>query len=77
MEISGSTTIYCRDGEAGHLDRVVTEPQTDHVTHLVVRRGASGRDHAVPAAQIERMGDEGIYLTLTRDELDDLPDFDE
>lgn len=78
VDVSGSTTVFCTDGVAGKVDRVITEGDTDVVTHLIVHRGAVGaRDVAVPVSDVAALGGDGIRLTLTRDELDELPGFDE
>ena len=75
VEVSGTTTVYCSDGVAGKLESVVTEGDTDRVSHLIIRRGALlGRDVTVPVQHIRTMGEEGITLTLTERELDDLED---
>ena len=77
VDISGTTTVFCADGEAGKVDRVITEPDSDTVTHLVVQRGSLLiRDIVVPVNRIATMDEEGIVLTLTREELDDLPSFE-
>jgi len=73
VEVSGSTAVYCEGREVGHVDRVFTEGETDHVTHLVLHRGTLRRDIAVPVERITSIGDEGIQLDLTEEELDQLP----
>jgi uncharacterized protein YrrD len=74
VDVSGSTTVFCTDGASGKVDRVVTEGATDKVTHLVVQRGTLlSRAVLVPVENIGRMDQDGIYLTLTQEELDDLP----
>lgn len=73
VEVSGSTAVFCGDREVGHLDRVFTEGETDHVTHLVLHRGTLRRDIAVPVDRVTSIGDEGIRLDLSEEELDRLP----
>jgi uncharacterized protein YrrD len=75
VEVSGTTTVYCTDGVAGRLESVVTDGDSDRVSHLIIRRGAlMGRDVTVRVEHIRSMGEEGINLTLTERELDDLED---
>jgi uncharacterized protein YrrD len=73
VDISGVTPVFCGDREVGHLDRVFTEEATDHLTHLVLHRGTLRRDIAVPVEMVSSIGDEGIQLNLTEEELDNLP----
>lgn len=78
VEVSGSTEVLCRDGVAGRLDRVVTEGDSDRVTHLIIHRGTlRGRDISVPVEAVEHIGDAGIQLALSEEELDALPAFTE
>lgn len=73
VDVSGATPVFCGDREVGHLDRVFTEEATDHLTHLVLHRGTLRRDIAVPVEMVSSIGDEGIQLNLTEEELDSLP----
>jgi uncharacterized protein YrrD len=73
VDVSGSTLVYCGERQVGHLDRVFTEDNSDHVTHLVLQRGTMRRDIAVPVDRVSSIGDEGILLDLTEEELDNLP----
>lgn len=73
VDVDAMTPLYCQGREVGRLDRVFTQGSSDRVTHLVFHRGTMRRDIAVPVEQVERIGDEGIYLAMTEDELDDLP----
>lgn len=75
VEVSGSTTVYCGDRGIGHLDRVVTDGDSDRVTHLVIEHRA--RAVAVPVEQVDAIGDDGIRLALGEEELDHLPTFSE
>lgn len=77
-EVTGSTNVYGAAGLIGRLDRVVTEGDTDRVTHLVVQRGPlAGRPVAIPADAIDRMDDDGIYLSLDEEQVDRMPTFQE
>lgn len=78
IDVTANTPVYCADGVGGRLERVITNGTSDQVTHLIVRRGAAiGEGIAVPMECVASVGDEGIRLTLTRDELDDMPDVDD
>lgn len=77
IEVSGSTEVRCRDGVAGRIAHVVTVGDTDHVTHLVVRRSGLGvaKEIVVPVDRVVSLGDEGVVLDLSETELDELPLF--
>jgi len=73
VEINGTTAAFCGERQVGRVDRVFTEGDTEHVTHVVLNRGTMRRDIAVPVDRITSIGDEGIQLDLSEEELDNLP----
>ncbi|MFN8633917.1 MAG: PRC-barrel domain-containing protein [Chloroflexota bacterium] len=79
MRLHLDAKVQARDGEdIGSVGRAVVDPHTNQVTHIVVRTGAIfGRDITVPREDIERGNLDGdtIQLDLTKDELEQLPDF--
>lgn len=80
MRLDLDAKVRASDGEdIGSVDRAVIDPQTNEVTYLVVRTGAIfGRDILVPREDLERGSQDGdtIRLSLTKDELERLPDFE-
>jgi uncharacterized protein YrrD len=78
VDLSAATEVFCTDGPAGTVDRVLTDGDSDVVTHLIVRRGALfTREIAVPAQYIATTDEQSIHLTLSQQELDQLPEFKE
>lgn len=78
VEINAHTQVLARDGVAGKLERVVTEGDSDRVTHLIIQRGSlSSREVLVPMEQVQQMDETGIVLALSEAELDELPEFTE
>jgi sporulation protein YlmC with PRC-barrel domain len=79
MRLDLDATVRARDGEEiGSVDRAIVNPQTNEVTHIVVRTGAIfGRDIVVPREDVERANQDGdtIQLDLTKEELERFPDF--
>lgn len=64
--------------EAGRLDRVVINPETNEVTHLVVQQGILSPTNKVIPIELVEVGDEnGVVLRVTADEVAQLPDFEE
>jgi osmotically-inducible protein OsmY len=62
--------VFALDGRAGHLSKVVIDPNTRRVTHLVIHRGMLlDEDRVVPVELVERATPEGIFLHLTSREV--------
>jgi uncharacterized protein YrrD len=78
VDLSAATEVFCTDGAAGTVDRVLTVGDSDRVTHLIVRRGTLlTREIAVPAELIATTDEQTVYLTISQQELDELPEFRE
>lgn len=73
---AGVTTV---DGkEAGHIDRVVIDPKTKEITHVVIRWGLLQRkDKVVPINTVTSEQEGKLTLHVRGDELELLPDFEE
>jgi sporulation protein YlmC with PRC-barrel domain len=69
--------VHAVDGEIGHVEGLVVEPTGGHVTHVLLQEGhAWGRKRvAIPLSAVERI-DEGIAVSLTKREIEDLPEVD-
>lgn len=78
LDVRIGSEVYCRDGRAGRLERVVLSPRRRQVTHLVVAKGLLLRkDVVVPIELVERVEDGRVYLSLTIAELNQLPEYHE
>jgi uncharacterized protein YrrD len=76
VDLGPNTDVICLDGPAGTVDRVVTEGESDRVTHLIVRRGTLfPKDREVAVSLVDRVTDAGVFLAITTEELDRLPEF--
>jgi hypothetical protein len=76
IDVTGDTTVFCTDGPAGKVHRIITDGDSDRVSHLVVHRGGvANRDIAVPLDQVDGVDDEGVHLALSQDGLDRMPTF--
>lgn len=55
MQFKQGTHVYTIDGkDVGAIDRVVLDPKTDEVTHVVVRRGwLFSEDKVVPISSAD------------------------
>jgi uncharacterized protein YrrD len=79
MQFKDGTGVYAFDGQhVGHVDRVVLNPQTKEVTHLVVRKGfLFTEDKIVPLNLIASATEDRVSLCEDAGELDALPPFEE
>jgi sporulation protein YlmC with PRC-barrel domain len=66
--------VHATDGDIGHLRAVRFDPATGRLTHVLVREGhlLSRKDVAVPLASVAGF-DDGIQLSITRQQVRDLP----
>lgn len=79
MQFSQGARVVTLDGKgAGHIDRVVLEPKTKEITHLVIQRGLLQKDDKVVPISAITPGREGeVTLHLKSTELEFLPAFKE
>ncbi len=79
MQFNQGAKVMTLEGkEAGHIDRVVIDPKTNEVTHVVVRRGLLQRQAKVVPVTVVTAGRDGqLGLHVKSGELDLLPDYEE
>jgi sporulation protein YlmC with PRC-barrel domain len=66
--------VHASDGEIGRVEGLVIDPGDQHVTHLLLQEGHlfGHKDVAIPIGAITRI-DDGVWLTLTKHEIEQLP----
>ena len=79
MQFKQNESVYTTDGQhAGHIDRVVIDPRTNAMTHVVVRAGILfTKDKVIPVEQIIPGPEGQLALQLDSQQLAELPDFAE
>jgi uncharacterized protein YrrD len=79
MQIETGANVYTSSGEKlGHVDRMVIDPHTKKVTHLVVRKGFLLKtDKVLPMDWVAAANGDRVALTLDATGLDSLPNFEE
>lgn len=77
MRIDLGTNVMDRSGDkVGTVDRIVVDPETKEIDKFIVGKGfLSSRDIIVDREMITHQSDDGIYLDLTGDQVDELPEF--
>lgn len=79
MQFKDGTSVYSFDGQnVGHVDRVVLNPKTKEITHIVVQKGfLFTEDKIVPLHLIKSATEDRIALSEDAGDLDKLPQFEE
>jgi hypothetical protein len=71
-------SVHARDGSYGALHKVVVDPHSRRVTHMVLHKGGKlEEDRVIPIEQMERIDLDGIYLKGSVGELDHYPPYRE
>ena len=78
MQFKENADVLTSDGrKVGRIDRVVINPESKAITHLVVRKGLLfSRDKVISVDQIETATEDEVTLTKGAENPDDLPDFE-
>ncbi len=79
MQFRENTPVYTADGqEVGAIDRVVIDPESQAVTHVVIRQGwLFTEDKVAPIALVDQASAAQVRLRADAGTLDDLPPFEE
>lgn len=79
MQFKHDATVKSADGkDVGHLDRVVMDPRTNEITHLVVRKSwLFTEDKVVPIDMVARSTEDAVTLRSADGDFDRLLDYKE
>jgi uncharacterized protein YrrD len=79
MKLIKGSDVFTSTGEKlGTLRRVIIDPQTKEVTHVVVEKGfLFTTDRVIPVNRLETQNDERIALADTQQDFDQFPVFEE
>lgn len=79
MQFKNGTHVYTADNQdVGDVSRVVLDPQTKTVTHIVVRQGLLfTEDKVIPVQLVASAADDRVDLRSSADELPEFPPFEE
>lgn len=74
----GAKIVGANEEDLGNVKFLVARPNSDQITHLVIEKGILDyRQVVVPVDKVKAAPEEGgvIHLNLTKDQLEQLPDF--
>src|SRR5690606_28706284 len=79
MQIREGVQVFTDDGDrVGVVDRVVVDPASKDVTHLVVRKGVLFiEDKVIPMDKVHIVLEDRVTLREDVGDLNELPDFEE
>lgn len=79
MQFKQGAKVFTADGKhVGTIDRIVIEPETDEVTHLVVQKGfLFTKDKVIPMSLVGPATEDQVTLRENVDDLEKFPDFQE
>lgn len=77
MEFNPGAKVFTADGkQVGTVDRIVIEPDTKEVTHLVVQKGfLFTQDKVIPLSLVGPATESQVTLRKNEDDLEEFPDF--
>jgi sporulation protein YlmC with PRC-barrel domain len=69
--------VHATDGAIGHVEGLVIDPRNHHVTHVLLQEGHlwGRKEVAIPISAVTG-ADDGIRLSLAKDQVRDLPSVD-
>jgi sporulation protein YlmC with PRC-barrel domain len=78
VEVHRELTVLATDGEIGHVQGLLVEPSSHHVTHVLLQRGHmwGHKEVAIPIRAVTKIGTLLIQVSLTKHQVKDLPPVD-
>jgi sporulation protein YlmC with PRC-barrel domain len=78
VEVARGDRVHASDGSIGHVQGLVVDPATSHVTHVLLSEGHlwGRKEVAIPIRAVTAVDADGIRLSMTRQEVGDLPPVD-
>jgi sporulation protein YlmC with PRC-barrel domain len=73
-EVGRGEPVHALDGEIGRVEGFVVDPAGDRVTHVLLQEGHfwGRKEIAIPIGAVTRV-DDGIRLSITKQQVEDLP----
>jgi sporulation protein YlmC with PRC-barrel domain len=75
LAVPRGVRVRATDGRVGRVDEFIVEPQSGHITHLVLREGLPwDQKHVdIPVSEIERIEEDVVQLKLDKQSVKALP----
>ena len=78
VAVRGGEHVQATEGDIGQVRGLVIDPGSHQVTHVLLREGhVFGRKEvAIPVGAVTGVGEDGIRLNITKQQVQDLPPVD-
>jgi sporulation protein YlmC with PRC-barrel domain len=75
VEVRRGEPVRASDGVIGHVEGVVVNAEGERMTHVLLKEGHlwGRRQVAIPISAVASVDDDGIQLSITKDEARDMP----
>jgi len=75
VEVRRNDQVHATDGAIGRIEGLVVDRGDGHVTHVLLQEGHlfGKKEVAIPIGAVEELDPDGVRLSLTRDQVRDLP----
>jgi hypothetical protein len=75
VEVRRGEPVHATDGDIGRVRGLVIDPGDHHVTHVLLDDGHlwGKREITIPIGAVKEVTEEGVTLSLSRDQVRDLP----
>lgn len=75
VSIHRGDPVHATDGDIGRVQGLVIDPSSRHVTHVLLQEGHlwGRKEVAIPIGSVTRVDADGIALSVTRQDVADLP----
>ncbi len=78
VEVCRGDHVHATDGPIGRVQGLVIEPDSHHVTHVLLQEGPpwGRKEVAIPIGAVTSVDADGIRLSITKQQVQDLPPVD-
>jgi hypothetical protein len=75
LPVGKGTRVKALDKYVGEIDEFLVNPESGHITHLVLRKGHfwGQRDVTIPVSFIDHIGEAEVVLNIGQDKVGELP----
>jgi osmotically-inducible protein OsmY len=73
--VERGTTVHNQGKKIGVVDHLLVDAGSGELTHIVVDPGLFASSFIVPISTIDRVDEEGVFLTVDEEEIDQFPEY--